>query len=99
MESLWTKTRESIPDLRMDDATGLSADELQLRAQDHKQEMPRKFSGFATLALAFSMTNSWIGYSATFPYPLLAGGGPTVFFGLIVASVACSFISTFSLHL
>ena len=71
-------------------------DELQLRAQGHKQEMPRQFSGFATLALAFSMTNSSIGYSATFPYPLLAGGGPTVFFGLIVASVACSFISTFS---
>lgn len=81
----------------MNDVTELSADELQLRAQGHKQEMPRQFSGFATLSLAFSMTNSWIGYSATFSYPLLAGGGPTLFFGLIVASAACSFISQFSI--
>lgn len=75
------------------DETHLSADELQLRAQGHVGELPRQFSFFATLSLAFSITNSWIGYSATFVTPLLAGGGPTVFFGLLVATIACSFIT------
>ncbi|KAF8852445.1 hypothetical protein BDZ45DRAFT_749624 [Acephala macrosclerotiorum] len=64
---------------------GLSADELQLRAQGHKGELPRQFSAFSTLALAFSMPNSWVGCSATFIFPLYVGGGPTVFFGLIAA--------------
>ena len=74
---------------------GLSADEIQLRAQGHKGQLPRQFSAFYTLALAFSMTNSWIRYSATFILPLYAGGGPTVFFGLIVAAFACSSISVY----
>lgn len=71
----------------------LSADEIQLRAQGHKGELPRQFSAFAMLAVAFSITNSWIGYSATFITPLYDGGGPTVFWGLIVAAFACSCIS------
>lgn len=75
------------------DEPGLSADEIQLRAQGHTGELPRQFGAFATISLAFSLTNSWIGYSAVFPTPLLAGGGPTVFFGLIVATFACLFIT------
>jgi hypothetical protein len=71
----------------------LSADELELRAQGHKGELPRQFSTLSTLAIAFTLTSAWIGYSATFPYPLLAGGGPYVFWGLIVATVACCIIS------
>ena len=71
----------------------LSADEIQLRAQGHKGELPRQFSAFAMLAVAFSITNSWIGYSAAFITPLFDGGGPTVFWGLIVAAFACSCIS------
>ncbi|KAJ6037169.1 amino acid transporter [Penicillium herquei] len=57
------------------------------------EELPRQFSLLSTLAFGFSMTNSWLGYSATFVTPLLLGGSPTVFFGLIVASVACCFIT------
>jgi hypothetical protein len=57
------------------------------------EEMPRQFSLFSTLALGFSMTNSWLGYSATFITPLLMGGSPAVFFGLIAASIVSSFIS------
>lgn len=57
-------------------------------------ELPRQFSLFSTLAFGFSMTNSWLGYSATFVMPLLLGGSPTVFFGLIAASIASCFIST-----
>ncbi|GAM88167.1 hypothetical protein ANO11243_061980 [Dothideomycetidae sp. 11243] len=71
----------------------LSADELQLRAQGHKGELPRQFGAFATLSLAFSMTNSWVGYSAVFATPLLSGGGPTMVFGLLAAMVACSLIT------
>lgn len=44
------------------DEEGLSADEIQLRAQGHVGELPRQFSPLATLALAFSITNSWVGY-------------------------------------
>ncbi|RVX66394.1 hypothetical protein B0A52_09624 [Exophiala mesophila] len=75
------------------DEAGLSVDEIQLRAQGHIGELPRQFSAFATLSLAFSLTNSWVGYSAVFPTPLFAGGGPTVVFGLITAMIACSFIT------
>jgi hypothetical protein len=72
---------------------GLSLDELQLRAQGHTGEMPRNFSAFAAISLGFTITNSWIGYSATFWYPLQAGGGPAVFYGALVATVACFMIS------
>jgi amino acid transporter len=71
----------------------VSPDELQLRTQGHVSELPRQFGAFATLSLAFSITNWWVGFSAVFATPLLAGGGPTIFFGLIVATIACSFIT------
>ena len=36
---------------------GLSADEIQLRAQGHVGELPRQFGAFSTLALAFSIVS------------------------------------------
>lgn len=75
--------------LSLDDT--LSVDEIQLRAQGH---LPRQFSIFATLALAFSITNTWIGYSANFVTPLLAGAGRAVFCCLMLACVACTVIAT-----
>lgn len=75
------------------DVEVLTADQILLRAQGHKDEMPRQFGAFATLSLAFSLTNSWVGYSAVFATPLLAGGGPTMVFGLIAATIACSLIT------
>jgi choline transport protein len=74
-------------------AQDISADELQLRAQGHVQELPRQFSTFSILSLSFSITNSWIGYSAVFATPLYSGGGPGVIYCLLGASVACSFIT------
>ncbi|KAF5615594.1 choline transporter [Fusarium tjaetaba] len=71
----------------------LSPDELLLRAQGHHGELPRQFSSFAALSLAFVITNSWLGYCASFAVPLLAGGGPGVFWGVIVAAVACLIIT------
>ncbi|KAF4770401.1 hypothetical protein HAV15_013062 [Penicillium sp. str.  len=56
-------------------------------------ELPKQFSLFSTLAFGFSMTNSWLGYSATLITPLLLGGSPTVIFGLIAASIASCFIT------
>lgn len=73
---------------------GLSEDELQLRAQGHVGELPRQFSTVSLLSLAFSITNSWIGYSAVFITPLFAGGAPGVVYCLIAASLACSIITT-----
>ena len=72
---------------------GLSADELELRLQGHVGELPRQFGALSSLSLAFTLTNSWIGYSAVIAAPLLSGGGPMVFFGLIVAGIACSIIT------
>lgn len=57
------------------------------------QEMPRIFSLRSTLAIAFSITNTWIGYSATFVPPLLAGGGPAVVFCLVLACFACTVLA------
>lgn len=75
------------------DTNELSPDELLLRAQGHQGELPRQFSSFAALSLAFVITNSWLGYCAVFVTPLIAGGGPSVFWGVIVASLACLIIS------
>lgn len=77
----------------MENNTQLSEDELELRAQGHVGELPRQFSAVSLLSLAFSITNSWIGYSAVFITPLFAGGGPGVIYCLLVASIACSFIT------
>ncbi|KAF5584580.1 choline transporter [Fusarium pseudoanthophilum] len=82
------------PPKLVDGATqDLSPDELLLRAQGHHGELPRQFSSFAALSLAFVITNSWLGYCASFAVPLLAGGGPGVFWGVIVAAVACLIIT------
>ncbi|KAJ5177646.1 amino acid transporter [Penicillium coprophilum] len=87
----------------MNDSMSKLADQLDAKSDDvdhvvsdpsHKsEELPRQFSLFSTLAFGFSMTNSWLGYSATFITPLLLGGSPTVFFGLIAASIASCFIT------
>jgi hypothetical protein len=43
-----------------------TADDLQLLAQGHVAELPRNFSAFATLATAFSITNSWVGIAGKY---------------------------------
>ncbi|RDK46356.1 hypothetical protein M752DRAFT_324076 [Aspergillus phoenicis ATCC 13157] len=55
--------------------------------------LPRQFSFLSTLALGYSITNSWAGYAGILSIPLVMGGGPTAFFGLFVASIACCFIT------
>lgn len=72
--------------------TQLSDDELKLRANGHKGELPRQFSRLAALSFAFNICNSWVGESATFTAALRWGGGPAVVFSLLVGSLACVFI-------
>ena len=79
-----------------DGAAPLTADQLILRSQGHKEEMPRQFSLMAAVGLAFSITNSWIAISAVFQQPMTAGGGPGVIYSVLVAAFACSTISKFS---
>lgn len=55
--------------------------------------IPQIFSTLSAVAMAFSITNTWIGYSATFVPPLLAGGGPAVVFALVLACLACTIIA------
>ncbi|KAH9883860.1 putative GABA permease [Xylariomycetidae sp. FL2044] len=66
----------------------VSADEAVLQAQGHKAELRRSFSAISGLSLAFSITNSWIGYSASLAIPALAGGSSAIFFYLIVSTIA-----------
>ncbi|KAJ5623185.1 amino acid transporter, partial [Penicillium lividum] len=68
-------------------------DHIKNAPSSDREELPQQFSLFSTLAFGFSMTNSWLGYSATFVTPILLGGSPTVFYGLIAASIACCFIT------
>ncbi|PLB39140.1 putative GABA permease [Aspergillus candidus] len=77
---------------QLDSATE-DSDHTGSRMGDDQEELPRQFSLLSTLALGFSMTNSWLGYSATFITPLLMGGSPAVFFGLVGASIASSLIT------
>ncbi|PYH46907.1 putative GABA permease [Aspergillus saccharolyticus JOP 1030-1] len=70
------------------DSSSRLSDHVEAPLDRGREELPVQFSLFSTIALGFSMTNSWLGYSATFVTPLLMGGSPAVFFGLIVASVA-----------
>ncbi|RDW88297.1 hypothetical protein BP6252_00329 [Coleophoma cylindrospora] len=58
-----------------------------LRAQGHEASMPRVFSVLSSVGLAFSITNSWIGYLSNFSQNLVYGGPQSVVFGLIVACV------------
>lgn len=71
----------------------LSADELELRAQGHIGELPRQFGILSTLSLAFTITNSWIAYSAVFAIPLIAGGATCVVWSLVIGFVVCSIIT------
>lgn len=69
------------------------ADDSLPQARGQQRELPQKFSASSALSFAYIVTNSWVGYSGTFPTALLAGGGPAVFYGIIVAGIVCTIIS------
>ncbi|KAL2866926.1 amino acid/polyamine transporter I [Aspergillus lucknowensis] len=51
-------------------------------------KLDRSLSWIGALGLAFTITNAWMSYTATFGPSLVYGGGVTVFFALIIAAVA-----------
>ncbi|RHZ63117.1 hypothetical protein CDV55_106010 [Aspergillus turcosus] len=69
------------------------ADDSLPQARGQQRELPQKFSASSALSFAYIVTNSWVGYSGTFPTALLAGGGPAVFYGIIVAGIVCTIIT------
>lgn len=62
-------------------------------AQGHSQVLRKDFSTLASLGLGFSITNSWIGYAASFGANIIYGGPQSAVFSLIVAAVVQSFIT------
>ncbi|KEY77629.1 GABA permease GabA [Aspergillus fumigatus] len=77
-------------------ANVLAADDAVPQARGQQRELPQQFSASSALSFAYVITNSWVGYSGTFPTALMAGGGPAVFYGVIVAGIVC-FITTLGL--
>ncbi|GIK01579.1 hypothetical protein Aspvir_005617 [Aspergillus viridinutans] len=71
----------------------VAADDALPQAPRQQRELPRQFSATSALSFAYIVTNSWVGYSGTFATALLAGGGPAVFYGVIVAAVVCTIIT------
>ncbi|KAF4215849.1 hypothetical protein CNMCM8980_004178 [Aspergillus fumigatiaffinis] len=74
-------------------ASVLGGDDALPQARGHQRELPQQFSASSALSFAYIVTNSWVGYSGTFPAALLAGGGPAVFYGVIVAGIVCIIIT------
>ncbi|RHZ66899.1 putative GABA permease [Aspergillus thermomutatus] len=74
-------------------ASVLADDDALSQARGHQRELPQQFSATSALSFAYVVTNSWVGYSATFATALLAGGGPAVFYGIIAAAIVCTIIT------
>ena len=67
-------------------------DDLQLRAQGHVSELPRRFSMLSLLAFSFSIMNSWTGVVPLLITDLTLGGPTAAFWTPIVACLASSII-------
>ncbi|KAL4903419.1 hypothetical protein BDW74DRAFT_168947 [Aspergillus multicolor] len=74
-------------------ADAIDADDLVLRANGHKPELRRQFNWLSALGLAFSITNSWVGYLSNFGQNMAYGGPRLVVVGLLLAFLAQSIIS------
>lgn len=62
-------------------------------AQGHGTALRKNFSTLASLGLGFSITNSWIGYVASFGTNIIYGGMQNVILGLLVATFVQFFIT------
>ncbi|KAK5943822.1 hypothetical protein PMZ80_003103 [Knufia obscura] len=61
--------------------------------QGHSPVLRKNFSTLASLGLGFSITNSWIGYAASFGPNVVFAGPQSAIFGLLVAAVIQFFIT------
>ena len=73
--------------------SSVDLDELQLQAQGHASELPRRFSMMSLLAFSFAIMNSWTGVVPLMLTDLSLGGAPAAVWTPIVAFVACSIIT------
>lgn len=71
----------------------INYDELQLQAQGHEQDMPRRFSLWTMFAIAFTITCSWVGFSTSVGISLLYGGPAAVVYGQLVGAASCALIT------
>ncbi|KAL4804026.1 amino acid/polyamine transporter I [Aspergillus unguis] len=66
-------------------------------------QLPRSLSWLGAIGLAFTITNSWKSYAATFGAIIIYGGGVTVLFAVLIAALAqwvillgvCELVSAF----
>lgn len=94
-ESMSSQTQTHVENLLTNTNTA-AADEVDdaiLRANGHEAVLQRQFRWISALGLAFSITNSWIGYLSNFGQNLIYGGPAVVIFGLIIAFFAQGIIS------
>jgi len=63
------------------------ADDQQMVALGHKQELKRQFSPLSMLGLAFAILNSWTALAASISLALDSGGPTSVLWGLITAGI------------
>ncbi|KAI9149882.1 Choline transport protein [Paramyrothecium foliicola] len=84
----------SLADGNVVDLVAIDADEAQLRANGHTTVMKRQFRWIAALGLAFTITNSWVGYLSNFGQNVIYGGPRSVIIGLL-----CAFFAQFTITL
>jgi len=70
-------------------------DALKLAEMGYKQDMKRNFSLWSVLGVAFSLTNSWFGISASMITGINSGGPVLLVYGIILVAIitSCAAIS------
>lgn len=63
------------------------ADNLQLAALGHEQQLERNFSPLSMLGLGFAILNSWTALAASLSLALPSGGPTSVLWGLITSGI------------
>ncbi|KAL5340928.1 amino acid permease-domain-containing protein [Aspergillus crustosus] len=77
------------PDLeKLPAHTSPSNDDTQTGLDNAAPKLDRSISLLGALGLAYTITNSWMSYAATFGTSLVDGGGSTAVFTLIIAAAA-----------
>ena len=76
-------------------APNRDVDALKLAEMGYKQDMKRKFSLWSVLGVAFSLTNSWFGISASMVTGISSGGPVLLVYGILLIGIitSCAAIS------
>lgn len=71
---------------------GTSVDRHDMHVLGKKQVLRRNFKGITMLGFASMVMVAWEALLVVVPYPLLDGGSPCLFWGLIIAPIGLSFV-------